>query len=65
MSMIKYRVHEVAKDFGLSTKTITEILKFLLLFSLRTDHEEPHHHKDKGKHDPHRCSATLRCRRSL
>ena len=24
--MEKYRVHEVAKDFGLPTKTITEIL---------------------------------------
>ena len=24
--MIKYRVHEVAKDFGVSTKEITEIL---------------------------------------
>ena len=26
MSMIKYRVHEVAKDFGLPTKTVTQIL---------------------------------------
>ena len=26
MAIEKYRVHEVAKDFGLSTKTITEIL---------------------------------------
>ena len=26
MSMIKYRVHEVAKDFGLSTKSVTQIL---------------------------------------
>ena len=26
MSMIKYRVHEVAKDFGMSSKAITEIL---------------------------------------
>ena len=26
MSMIKYRVHEVAKDFGVPTKTITQIL---------------------------------------
>ena len=26
MGMEKYRVHEVAKDFGLPTKTITEIL---------------------------------------
>ena len=26
MGIEKYRVHEVAKDFGLSTKTITEIL---------------------------------------
>ena len=26
MSMIKYRVHEVAKDFGLPTKSVTQIL---------------------------------------
>ena len=26
MGIEKYRVHEVAKDFGLPTKTITEIL---------------------------------------
>ena len=26
MSMIKYRVHEVAKDFGMPTKTVTQIL---------------------------------------
>ena len=26
MAIEKYRVHEVAKDFGLPTKTITEIL---------------------------------------
>ena len=26
MSMIKYRVHEVAKDFGVATKVITQIL---------------------------------------
>ena len=26
MSMIKYRVHEVAKDFGLPTKAVTQIL---------------------------------------
>ena len=26
MSMIKYRVHEVAKDFGMSTKAVTQIL---------------------------------------
>ena len=26
LGMEKYRVHEVAKDFGLPTKTITEIL---------------------------------------
>ena len=26
MSMIKYRVHEVAKDFGMPTKAITQIL---------------------------------------
>ena len=26
MSMIKYRVHEVAKDFGMPTKAVTQIL---------------------------------------
>ena len=26
MSLIKYRVHEVAKDFGVTSKVITEIL---------------------------------------
>ena len=26
MSMVKYRVHEVAKDFGVATKVITQIL---------------------------------------
>ena len=26
MGIEKYRVHEVAKDFGLPTKTVTEIL---------------------------------------
>ena len=26
MSMIKYRVHEVAKDFGIATKVISQIL---------------------------------------
>ena len=26
MSMIKYRVHEVAKDFGVGSKLITQIL---------------------------------------
>ena len=29
MGIEKYRVHEVAKDFGLPTKTITEILTTL------------------------------------
>ena len=32
----KYRVHEVAKDFGVSTKEITEILtKYCLLYTSR------------------------------
>ena len=33
----KYRVHEVAKDFGVSTKEITEILTEVSLCT-----EEPH-----------------------
>ena len=44
MGMEKYRVHEVAKDFGLSTKTITEILtKYVAApknhMQVLTDHE--------------------------
>ncbi len=34
-------------------ETVTESLKLLLLLSLRTDHEEPHHYEDKGEHNPH------------
>ena len=42
--MEKYRVHEVAKDFGLPTKTITEILtKYVAApknhMQVLTDHE--------------------------
>ena len=44
MGMEKYRVHEVAKDFGLPTKTITEILtKYVAApknhMQVLTDHE--------------------------
>ncbi|MBR5470777.1 MAG: translation initiation factor IF-2 N-terminal domain-containing protein, partial [Oscillibacter sp.] len=44
MAIDKYRVHEVAKDFGLSTKTITEILtKYVAApknhMQVLTDHE--------------------------
>ena len=44
MGIEKYRVHEVAKDFGLPTKTITEILtKYVAApknhMQVLTDHE--------------------------
>ena len=46
-TMFKYRVHEVAKDFKLPTKTITEILS-----AYATTPKKPHAGFDDGGAGP-------------
>ena len=46
-------------DFITLLEGTAELLKFLLLLSLRANHKEPHNDKNEGEHHPHHPTSAL------